>query len=101
MCQRAEPRRQPVGYLMGRFGASQASHAGKCRLRRSVDGIVIVEPGVLGPKQGAVGVDLVERGYEATWDREIGPRFYFAGVHQRQVFVRTGRPSVVITIQRS
>jgi hypothetical protein len=26
MCQRAEPRRRPVGYLMGRFGASHASH---------------------------------------------------------------------------
>src|SRR5690349_18357015 len=26
MCQRAEPRRRPVGYLMGRFGASQTSH---------------------------------------------------------------------------
>ncbi len=66
---------------------------------KAFDGVVIVEPGVLGPKHGSVGVDLVEPEYEATWDRDIGSRFYLGRVHQRQVFPRNGRPSVVITIQ--
>jgi hypothetical protein len=64
------------------------------------DGVVIVEPGILGPRDGSVGVDLVEPGYEPEWERSIGQRFYVSGVHQRKVFPRIGRPSVVITIQR-
>jgi hypothetical protein len=64
------------------------------------DGVVIVEPGILGPRDGSVGVDLVEPGYEPEWERGIGRRFYVSGVHQRKVFPRIGRPSVVITIQR-
>jgi hypothetical protein len=62
---------------------------------------LIVEPGILGPKHGSVGVDLVEPGYELEWSRDdMGPRFYFSDVHQRKVFPRDGRPSVAITIQR-
>ncbi len=65
------------------------------------DGVVVVEPGILGPKDGSVGVDLVTPEYEPTWNADdIGQRFYLRGVHQRQVFPRHGRPSVVITIQR-
>jgi hypothetical protein len=64
------------------------------------DGLVIVEPGILGPRDGAVGVDLVEPGYEPEWERGMGQRLYVNGVHQRKVFPRNGRPSVVITIQR-
>jgi hypothetical protein len=64
------------------------------------DGVVVVEPGILGPKDGSVGVDLVTPEYEPTWNGDIGQRFYLCGVHQRQVFPRHGRPSVVITIQR-
>jgi hypothetical protein len=64
------------------------------------DGVVVIEYGILGPKHGSVGVDLVEPGYEPTWNGEIGQRFYFSGVHLRQVLPRNGRPSVVITIQR-
>jgi hypothetical protein len=63
------------------------------------DGLVIVEPGILGPKDGSVGVDLVAPGYEATWECDIADRFYFIGVHQREIFVRAPRPSIVITIQ--
>jgi hypothetical protein len=68
--------------------------------RTAFDGLVVVEPGILGPAGGSVGVDLVEPGYEPTWNGELGQRFYLNGVHQRQVFLRRGRPSVVITIQR-
>src|SRR5262245_12372463 len=32
---------------------------------KTFDGMVIVEPGVLGPKHGAVGIDLVEPAYVA------------------------------------
>ena len=67
---------------------------------KAFDGVVIVEPGILGPRDGSVGVDLVEPGYEPEWNGEMGQRFYLSGVHQREVFLRNGRPSVVITIQR-
>jgi hypothetical protein len=67
---------------------------------KAFDGVVIVEPGILGPKHGSVGVDLVEPRYEPKWNRDMSPRFYFSGVHQREVFPRNGRPSVAITIQR-
>jgi len=65
------------------------------------DGVVIVEPDILGPRNGSVGVDLVEAGYEATWSRDIAARFYFGDVVQREIFSRIPRPSLVITIQRS
>jgi hypothetical protein len=71
--------------------------------RTVFDGVVIVEPGILGPVHGRVAVDLVEPGYEATWNEdETCQRFYLdlGGVHQREVFPRGDRPSVVITIQR-
>jgi hypothetical protein len=66
---------------------------------KAFDGVVIVEPGILGPR-GLVGVDVVEPGYEPEWERGMGQRFYVSGVHQRRTFPRNGRPSVVITIQR-
>lgn len=65
------------------------------------DGLVIVEPGVLGPKHGSIGIDLIAAGYEPTWERDIADRFYFGDVVQRQIFSRSPRPSVAITIQRS
>jgi hypothetical protein len=68
--------------------------------REAFDGVVTVEPGMLGPRDGDVGVDLVEPGYEPEWEREVAPRFYPNGVYQRKVFPRNGRPSVVITIHR-
>jgi hypothetical protein len=68
---------------------------------KTFDGMVIVEPGVLGPKHGAVGIDLVEPAYVATWERDIIPRFYPGDVHHRQIFARPDRPSVAITILRS
>ena len=66
---------------------------------KAFDGVVIVEPGILGPRDGNVGVDLVEPGYEAEWNGDMGQRFYLSGVHQREVFPRNGLPSVVISIQ--
>jgi hypothetical protein len=66
------------------------------------DGVIVVGPGVLGPVHGSVGVDLIEPGYEATWEQHIVPSYYFGEVEQRQVFRRAGgRPSMAITIQRS
>jgi hypothetical protein len=67
---------------------------------KAFDGVVIVEPGILGPFDGDVGVDLVEPGYEPEWERDVAPRFYPKGVYQRKVFPRNDRPSVVITIHR-
>ena len=67
---------------------------------QAFDGLVIVEPGILGPKHGAIGFDLVAPGYEATWERDIAGRFYFGGVVQREIFGRIFHPSVVVTIQR-
>jgi hypothetical protein len=64
-------------------------------------GLVIVEPGILGPKQGSVGIDLVAAGHEATWSRDIADRFYFGNVVQREIFTRSPRPSLAITIERS
>lgn len=63
-------------------------------------GLVIVEPGILGPKHGSVGVDLIAAGYEPTWEQNIANRFYFGDVVQRQILSRTPRPSVAITIKR-
>ena len=65
------------------------------------DGLVIVERGTLGPKHGSVGIDLVAAGYEATWNRNIADRFYLGDVVQREIFTRSPRPSLAITIQRS
>jgi len=33
------------------------------------DGVVILDPGILGPRNGSVGFDLLAPGYEATWER--------------------------------
>ena len=44
------------------------------------DALVIDEPGILGPKHGSIGVDLIGAGYDATWERDIGNHFYFGDV---------------------
>lgn len=65
------------------------------------DGSVIVDPGILGPRNGAVGIDLVEAGHETEWENDdLSQRFYLNDIYQRQAFPRGGGPSVVITIQR-
>ncbi len=43
------------------------------------DGVVIVEPGILGPRHGSVAVDLVKPGYEPKWN-------LYPNAHQRKVF---------------
>ena len=55
------------------------------------NGVVIVEPGILGPNHGAVAFDLVESGYVPKPD---------PSVPQREAFLRGPRPSVIITICR-
>src|SRR6516164_9347789 len=37
---------------------------------KAFDGVVIVEPGILGPRNGSVGVDLVASGYGCQRRRE-------------------------------
>lgn len=68
---------------------------------KAFDGMVIVEPGILAPKHGSIGVDLIAPGYEATWKLDIADRYYFGDVVQREIFSRRPRPSMAITIQRS
>jgi hypothetical protein len=64
------------------------------------DGLVIVEPGILGPKHGSIGIDLIAAEYERIWEQDIAKRFYFGDVVRRQIFSRSPRPSVGITIER-
>jgi hypothetical protein len=64
------------------------------------DGVVIVGPGIFGPKHGSVGVDLIAAGYETTWEQDVADRFYSGEVVQRQIFPRSSGPSVAITIQK-
>lgn len=53
-------------------------------------GVVVVEPGILGPRDGAVAINLVTPG---------GGGVAFEGtIIQQHVFARGSRPSVVITI---
>jgi len=86
---------EPLGLFMGHGKGSGAV------CDPSVfDGLVIVEPGILGPKHGSIGVDLIAAGYEATWEQDIANRFYFGAVVRRQIFSRSPRPSVAITIER-
>jgi hypothetical protein len=66
---------------------------------RVFDGVVEVEPGILGSKYGRVGIDLLTPEYQPRWNEEISQRLYRSGV-RRQVFSRDGRPSLVITIQQ-
>jgi len=84
---------------LGMYGGHGKSSGAVCD-PKAFDGVVIVEPGILGPKHGSVGVDLVEPGYQPTWNRDVSERFYFVGVHRREIFPRDGHPSIVITIQR-
>jgi hypothetical protein len=85
---------------LGLYGGHGPKSTGAVCDPKAFDGVVIVEPGILGPRDGNVGVDLVEPGYEPEWSRGMGQRFYLGVFHQREVFPRNGRPSVVITIQR-
>jgi len=41
------------------------------------NGLVIVDPGILGPKHGSVGVDLIAAGYERTWEQDIANLFWW------------------------
>jgi hypothetical protein len=56
---------------------------------KTFTGVVYVEPGILGPTDGSVAVDLVEPGYDLKPD---------PSAPERRMFRRGARPSVVITI---
>jgi hypothetical protein len=85
---------------LGMYAGHGTKNIGAVCDPRAFDEVVIVEPGILGPRDGSVGVDLVEPGYEPKWNLAMGKSLYLNGAHQRQVFPRNGRPSLVITIQR-
>lgn len=80
--------------------AGHGSSSGAVCDPNAFDGLVLIKPGILGPKHGSVGVDLVAQGYEVTWRREIAPRFYFDGVELTRIFFRYDGPSLAITIRR-
>ena len=75
---------------LGNYGGHGKGSGAVCD-PRVFDGVVIVEPGILGPIHGSVAFDLAEPGYV----RKPEP-----GVTERQVFLRGARPSVIITIYR-
>jgi hypothetical protein len=83
---------------LGTYGGHGTSTGAVCD-PKAFNGVVIVEPGILGPLHGLVGIDLIEPGYEATWNRDIAARFYFGKVDQQQIFPRDGHPSLAITVQ--
>jgi hypothetical protein len=64
------------------------------------DGLVTIRADVLGPRNGSVGVDLLEPAHLRKWTRTKAHELYFAGVYKRRVFAWPGKPSVVITITR-
>ncbi|MSO68795.1 MAG: hypothetical protein EXQ98_00720 [Alphaproteobacteria bacterium] len=84
---------------LGLYGGHGKGTGAVCD-RSAFDGVVIVEPGILGPRSGSVGIDLVEPKYLPEWNEGEGQRFYLQAPHRRDVFPRNGRPSVVITITR-
>jgi hypothetical protein len=68
-CKKLQPLTQPFGkseHLGMYMGHSRTSGA-VCD-PTAFDGVVGVRPGILGPKHGTVGIDLVEPGYEDIWD---------------------------------
>lgn len=75
---------------LGVYGGHGAKSIGAVCDPAAFTGVVTVEPGILGPRHGAVAVDLVGPGAE--------PMFFVGKVVQRQVFARGSRPSVVITV---
>ena len=64
------------------------------------DGLIAVVPSILGPRNGSVGFDLVEAGFETIWELDVANKFYLGDVQQREIFRRAPRPSLIITIQR-
>ncbi len=90
------PKRQPLtaAFTGSEHLGSYAGHgkgAGAICDPAAFDGIVIVEPGILGPRHGSVNVDLAQPGYLPKPDPAV----------HRQIFPRADRPSVVITVLRA
>ena len=75
---------------LGAYGGHGKGSGAVCD-PKAFDGVVIVEPRILGPIHGSVAFDLVEPGYVPKPD---------PSVTERQVFLRGARPSVIITIYR-
>src|SRR5262249_18005720 len=74
---------------LGMYGGHGTGKGATCD-PAAFTGVVVVEPGVLGPSHGVVAVDLVGPGCE--------PARFFGTPIVRQAFPREGRPSIVITI---
>jgi hypothetical protein len=74
---------------LGAYGGHGTKNIGAVCEPKAFDGMVTVEPGVLGSGQGSVTVDLVEPGYEPRPD---------SSAPQSHVFPRNSRSSIVITV---
>jgi hypothetical protein len=91
--------RQPLGAAftgtehLGAYGGHGSKSIGALCDSAAFTGIVVLEPGRLGPLHGYVSIDLAGPGCEPAPvnDDEI----------IRQVFPRTGHPSLVITVART
>ena len=82
---------------MGLFTGHGTSMGALCE-PADYDGVVIVDPSVLGPRHGAVSVDIIQPGFEDAWKSEVAPKFYPDGAHSCTIFKRGNHPSLAITI---
>jgi hypothetical protein len=73
---------------LGAYGGHGIGSGAVCD-PKAFDGVIVVEPRILGPIHGSVAFDLVEPGYVPKPD---------PGVRERQIFLRGARPSVIITL---
>lgn len=74
---------------LGVYGGHGKSSGAVCN-PAAFTGVVAVEPGILGPRHGAIAIDLIGPGAE--------PIPFIGKVVQQQTFTRGNRPSVDITI---
>jgi hypothetical protein len=94
-------KRQPLATFkgsdhLGTYGGHGKRSGAVCDAG-AFNGVVTVGPGVFGPVNGSVGIDLVEPGYEETWSRDIAGLYYVRNVRRREMFQRSPRPALVIT----
>jgi hypothetical protein len=74
---------------LGVYGGHGRSSGAVCN-HAAFTGVVAVEPGILGPRHGAIAIDLIGPGAE--------PFPFIGEVVQQEIFARGNRPSVAITI---
>jgi hypothetical protein len=75
---------------LGTYAGHSTTIVGALCDPKAFTGLVVVEPGILGPFHGAVAIDLIGPGAE--------PIAFVGKVIRRRAFARGSRPSVVITV---